>query len=172
MTEKDRQCLLSEKAYGKASEKYDDLWTERRIIKADKMEAAERKIDAELESLYGERLASLKKKEDEAHQAFLAEKEKLAAKNLPFPVGTKLRRWVRKSYGYRFGSWEKDVFGVIEICTRETRHPGNLKYTAEVGTVLVRHLNKDGKPGRQYSRYGRNWKELWLPEGEKPKEKP
>lgn len=162
-----------ERAYGEALIAYNDLREERDELRAKKLLAAKSEIEVELNQLYGERLEELRRVEVEAEQALLSAREAAAAEKSPYPIGTKLVRWVKKRRGGRhydfWWEWENAGYAVVEVCTRESAHPDNWNgyRLAEPGDIIFRHLKKDGTPGIQYTKLGDS-SAKFLPEGETP----
>lgn len=158
-----------EKAEEAAERKYRKLRDKRSDARDKKLRAAEEVIDAELEAEYGEQIEDLRQAYWDAQQALMAAREEQAASKSPYPVGKKLVRWKRVEHGWNDHSWKIVGYGVVEICTRETVHPENIRYgRAQPGDIIVRHLTRAGEPGIQYTKLETNWREKCLPEGRDP----
>lgn len=134
------------------------------------LEIERKRIGDLVHDKHAAKIVELGKAAHEAEQLMLTEREINGAKEAKYPVGTKLVRWVKKYDRWNYRNWENVGFGVVEVCTRETVHPGGwAEYScAEVGDVIVRHLKKDGTPGAMYSRKIEDYKETFLPEGKQP----
>lgn len=88
----------------------------------------------------------LKRAAQQARDAYLAEKERIAltGEGLPFPIGTKVRN---KNHS--------KLVGLVEVRTRTTPFPNNAaNYSMpEVGEAFVRLLKADGKPGSKFEKF-------------------
>ena len=123
------------------------------------------RIDAELAAEYGDRLKTLHEARYAAEQIMLAAKEKAALKGdgAPWPVGTRLQKWAKRS------RWESEYhpleeFGVLEAVTRELKFAENRSgYSIPaVGTYIIRLEKKDGTLGLKFVVPGR-WGAEWRP---------
>lgn len=162
-----------QKAHWDAGNACRDLQCERDEKRWESVKAFERELDERLDAEYGERLRALIQAERDAEQAYLAEKEKDAAKDAPYPIGTKMVEWTEpyRSFYNEVPKKPTGRTGVIELVTRETQHPANLRYgKASVGSYVIRLLKKDGTPSLSYVELGAWRTGTWLPEGKEPKQ--
>lgn len=149
-----------------------------------KLELAKREESSERTSIFREALAAeMSAKHDagileasrrlqEATKAWEDAKiaESQNAKWNGHAVGTKLVQWKDVSVSWaRERRWEKDgKVGIVEIRTRDSRFPANVRYgLPEIGEPFLRILKADGTPSTQIETS--SWKRCWLPEGKEPK---
>ena len=99
--------------------------------------AFEAQLSQEIADTFGDEFRAALEARDQARVAELAERDRLArtATDTPYPVGTVLVEWRRPR---------------LEVITTDSQHPGK-GYRAEVGTIVIRLLKKDGKPGARYA---------------------
>jgi hypothetical protein len=111
-------------------------------------------LTAETAGLFDDRLA-VARAELAAAEALADEAiEKAAlAEEREVPAGTLMEEW--KTPRHTYGRGPKELTGrkgVLEIITRESVHPGNIREwsQAKVGQLVVRILKKNGEPGTSY----------------------
>ena len=160
----------------KAQNKIDAAYyTRRSELEAD----ARRAISVKLTEEFGTRVQDAKRLVDQAQAAVKAEQDRLALLDVetPFPVGTVMVEWVypKYSYGKNESLRPTTTRGVIEIIQPDSVHPANSRWpTASVGSVVIRMLRSNGKPGKEYTRViqhyqTRKWTmNNWYPEGVNP----
>lgn len=132
----------------------------------------ERAVNAEINRLFGPQMAAAKQAvaAAEAELTKARNEHALAQVKVPFPIGTVMTLWEEISkYNRQPGlSLRKTAErGVIEVITTASVHPENKgTYShASVGSVVIRLLKSNGKPGKQYVKWDGTHYCLWAPEG-------
>jgi hypothetical protein len=157
------------KVYAKAVKVVEELEQELR--------ARKRRAEDEFEAAFHEatkadrdRIEALRRESYEAKEAWEDAKiEQAAQDEKALPVGTVLVEWKRSGYYGGGPSKPTGRKGVVNIWTRQSDHPGNLRWgLPEVGDRYIRVLKKDGTPSRNFEKLS-DWKASWLPEGTEPK---
>lgn len=161
----------TEKEIEKLEAEHDKLRSRLYKLEQTRVEEIDRRTREARKQFTVEADAKYTEKIDKAREALRVAKEQhesavearaLAGVELPYPIGTRLVEWEMKRYPVN-GYVKTGRIGMVEVCTRKTEHPDNMRWSRpRLGDWFVRHLKKDGTPGKQYEI---RWKENWLPEG-------
>ena len=143
-------------------------------IARDRVEMEKRlreEVNAKVWAMYGEAENKASVESTQAHNALRLEMERravaVAAEKIPYPVGTRMVLW-------QAGTYAPEIFrasstrGIMEIFKAGDEFPLNQRWNRPaVGSVVVRILTKDGKPGKNVEKYGaKNGLSKWAPEGQ------
>lgn len=118
------------------------------------VEAARVKATAEAGTLFGERLSASREQARAAAKAMRDRMDQLAREGAgsEYPLGTKVYEWTR---GRHESKWKPSGrTGILELITKDSAHPANrsrFHVPPELGSPVVRHLLKNGKPGSSYT---------------------
>lgn len=133
--------------------------------------AFERALQAELDAKHREGIKAAREVE---HTALLALEEAIIADAISaphkVPPGTMMAEWKYPGrYGNRGERQSTGRLGIIEIVTRDSEHPDNVRYNrASLGEAVVRLLKKkDSTQSKAYVR-GSAMRSEWLPVGQEP----
>jgi len=138
----------------------------------DRKHELEAQMRAVLQAEFGATMNAAEKAFREARKAFEQEENRLraeeTAQNLPFPIGTILVLW-----SYQGGnSFSRDVVltpyvkAVLQIYQTGDPPLGSKWCPARPGELVLRHLLKDGTPGKRGDRWVKS--DNWYPEGVNP----
>lgn len=164
-TEKEVEALSKE--YEELFLALRDLEGKRRDEIRTRMAEFKEKVEKEVDAKYGKQLQEGSDKLQRAKDArdSAIEARALSGEGLPYPIGTKLFEW--KHERWSTNSYVKTGrTGVVEVCTRDTVHPDNMRWSRpRLGGWFIRVLKKDGTPSKQYET---RFLDRWQPEGKRP----
>lgn len=139
-------------------------------ISKERTDAFQAALAVELKASFGAALLHATDAEWSAKEAVEAEKERLSLSGdgLPYPIGTKLRRWDRgHSYSRQVQpKHPTNNYGVLEVCTKDSKFPENARWRVpKRGDWFVRLLKKNGEPGLTFESRVYKITDWWVPEG-------
>lgn len=153
-------------------EKYYELERAQRVAE-DKLDTRKRRLEREAAKRID---AQLKDEREELHElrrqvyaARCAWEDELVEHARKDPsVGRVLIGWTAlRCYG---GGWSPNgQKGRIDVWTRESKHPENMRFgLPSPGSLYIRVLKKDGTDSLNFDTLNHSWKVKWLPPGETP----
>jgi hypothetical protein len=135
----------------------DDRWTELQV----QLHELEKRLSEQLREEHGSIVDAALEAEREAQVALDRAKEESALQNAASAIGMVMVEWDKNQYSHTWHQTGKR--GVVEVFTRETQGQRRGWGYVEPGSLIIRYLNKDGKPGSRYRAFEQDSR--WLPEG-------
>jgi hypothetical protein len=110
-------------------------------------------LNKQLETEYGAQLAAARKAHADAEAALQTEQDRIAlataSERLPFPEGTVVEQWLGTGWMNRGTPQPTGKLGRIEVFRKGDVWVGAGYRQPSIGSPVLRHLLKDGKPGRK-----------------------
>ena len=173
----------AEVALARANQALWEIQRQKRAREAELRQAVDELKRQHAEQVHGEFITRLTEAASAAHEARVvvdAERVASAPSRSPYPIGTILHRWEDGAASWaRNHSWQRtNTTGRVEVFTAKSAWPANqTSGKPEPGDVVIRPLNKQGKPlakrvrltGGMHSYGGEDWEAReWCAEGETP----